>query len=144
MNSQDVSMLNNIYQNASMGIRGTQLLMEKTDDPQFSNTLHKFLVDYTKIKEQAADGLSNYQELPRDSGMMENAALWMGVQFNTLLDKTASHMAEMLIQGSTMDIIDSTKTLNTHKEISPQTKNLAESLIKIEKDNVQAMKEYLS
>jgi len=70
--------------------------------------------------------------------------LWMGVQMNTLLDKTSSHMAEMLIQGSSMGMIDNTKTLNTHKNLSPKVEKLTRRLNEIEENNVEAMKRYLS
>lgn len=143
-NKQDISALNNIYKNASMGIKATQLLVEKSDDVEFSRTLHKFLADYTELKEKAAEGLAKCGQLPQDTDRMEDSALWMGVQMNTLIDKTSSHMAEMLIQGSSMGIVDNTKTLNTHKNISPQAQRLTQRLIQIEEDNVQAMKRYLS
>jgi predicted transcriptional regulator len=53
-------------------------------------------------------------------------------------------MAEMLIQGSSMGMIDNTKTLNTHKNLSPQVAKLTQRLNQIEENNVQAMKRYLS
>ncbi|MGI6403578.1 MAG: hypothetical protein ACOX0K_05015 [Oscillospiraceae bacterium] len=141
---QDISALNNLYKNASMGIKATQMLIEKSDDVEFSKTLHKFLVDYTEVKEKAADGLAEYGQLPQSSDLMQDGALWMGVQMNTLIDKTSSHMAEMLIQGSSMGMIDNTKTLNTHKNLSPQVAKLTQRLNQIEENNVQAMKRYLS
>ncbi|WRS29026.1 hypothetical protein U6B65_14810 (plasmid) [Oscillospiraceae bacterium MB08-C2-2] len=144
LNKQDINMLNNVYQNAEMGIKGTQLLVEKSDDPRFSQTLHRFLGEYAQLKEQAATLLLEQGEQPRDSNLMESTGLWMGVQFNTLIDKTSSHMAEMLIQGSAMGIVDNTKTLNTHQDISPQAKKVAENLIRIEQDNIKAMKQYLN
>lgn len=43
------------------------------------------------------------------------------INLNTLVNKTSSHISEMLIQGSTMGIIDITKRIkeypNANKEI---------------------------
>ncbi|HHY52945.1 MAG TPA: hypothetical protein GX499_06855 [Clostridiales bacterium] len=141
---QDISALNNVYKNASMGIKATEMLIDKTEDVEFSKTLHKFLVDYTDVKDKAAEALAEYGQRPQSSALMEDGALWMGVQMNTLLDKTSSHMAEMLIQGSSMGMIDNTKTLNTHKNLSPKVEKLTRRLNEIEENNVEAMKRYLS
>jgi len=73
-----------------------------------------------------------------------NASTVNTVRVYTLIDKTSSHMAEMLIQGSSMGMIDNTKTLNTHKNLSPQVAKLTQRLNQIEENNVQAMKRYLS
>ena len=56
--------------------------------------------------------LISNNKIPEESGMMEKAMLWSSVQLNSMLDTDASHIAEMVINGSTMSIVSMTKKLN--------------------------------
>ena len=64
-----------------------------------------FLSHYNDIKEEAAALLAQRREFPREPAGSDKIGLWMGVQMNTLMDKSPPHLAEMLIQGGTMGII---------------------------------------
>ena len=62
--------------------------------------------------------------------------------FNTLLDTTTSHLAELMINGATMGIIDLEKRLNSGT-YSIDAKSLAEDVLKFEKSTVERLGEFL-
>lgn len=140
---ESVSMLNKIYRDASMGVQGSELLINKTEDSEFAGKLHKYCERYNDIKNEAAELLSAQDVVPEDAKTMEKAGLWMGVQMNTLIDKTSSHMAEMLIEGSTMGIIESVKNKNMHPEADKKCVSLENKLMAIQHDQIDDMKQYL-
>lgn len=140
---ESITMLNEIYQAASMGVQGSELLLNKSQDNQFKEKLHEYSNRYKDIQDEAATLLSNKGEVPRDAGNMEKMGLWMGVQMNTLKDKTSSHMAEMLIEGSTMGIIKSVKHKNTHPEADQQCYDLENKLLSLEQAHIDDMKNFL-
>ena len=74
---------------------------------------------------------------------MQQAMTWGGIQLNTAFDKTPDHIAEMMIQGSTMGIIDMSRTLKQYNDIPQNIKALGYELITVEENNVQRMKSYL-
>ena len=143
-NKATVDLLNELYQNAAMGERGTALLMEKNSDAALSTQLHQHAADYGTIKNEAAALLSQCGQAPRSGGKMDRAAQWMGVQMNTLIDKTPSHMAEMLIQGSAMGIVKSEKNKRRTPGAAPQALQLEDRLIQLEQNYIETMKQFLN
>ena len=69
--------------------------------------------------------------------------MFMGVQMNSLIDKTPSHIASMLIEGSTMGIIKGEKSKNRNPEASKETLNLQEQLIELGQNFINELKKYL-
>jgi len=65
------------------------------------------------------------------------------ININTLINKSPSHVAEMIIQGSTMGIIDVTKKLKEYKDANKDITALAQMLLTFEQQNVEEMKKFL-
>jgi len=59
------------------------------------------------------------------------------------VNKTPSHISEMLIQGSTMGIIDITKKIKEYPNVDKEILDLANKLLKLEQNNVEECKKYL-
>ena len=66
------------------------------------------------------------------------------INLKTLANKSPSHISEMLIQGSTMGIIDLTKKLKEYAEADQEILSLANKLLKLEQNNVEECKKYLN
>jgi hypothetical protein len=58
-------------------------------------------------------------------------------------NKNPSHIAEMMIQGSTMGIIDITKNLKEYADADKDISALANRLLKFEQQNIEEMKKFL-
>ncbi|NOW03579.1 hypothetical protein [Clostridium beijerinckii] len=60
-------------------------------------------------------------EETKDINVFSKASTYVMINLDTLVNKTSSHISEMMIQGSTMGIIDITKRIkeypNADKEI---------------------------
>ena len=65
------------------------------------------------------------------------------INLKTIIDKTPSHISEMLIQGSTMGIIDVTKRINDYGDADKEILDLAHRLLQFEKDNQEEFKKFL-
>lgn len=142
--SDSVNMLRGIYQSASMGVEGTRLLLPKAENPEFSEKLHSYIDRYNEIREEAEEMLSQRGESPREPSGSEKAGLWMGLQMNTLIDKSPSHMAEMLIQGSTMGIIKEVKHKNVHPQADRQCQKLEDKFLSLQQEHIDDMKQFLN
>jgi hypothetical protein len=60
-------------------------------------------------------------------------------------DSTTRHMAEMMVQGSTMDITDLLQKVSAY-EVYPECRNtvsLAKEIVAFEEHNVEKMKQFL-
>lgn len=141
--AETTDMLKRVYENAQMGERGTDLLIEKTEDKELLTVLKGYSEDYKEIKNEAAEMLRDAGEEPEDIDEMVKAMQWMGVQFNTLMDKSPSHIAEMLIQGSAMGIVKGEKNKNQNEQADHGAVRLQSRLIKLEERYLESMKSFL-
>lgn len=135
--------LNKIYQNAQMGSNSITYVCEKTEDTNLLTQLRIQLQEYNEIASEAANALLENDNIPKEKGPMAQVGLWSSVQMNTLVDKTSSHIAEMMMQGNSMGVIDMAKALRKYKNADKETVALGEKLIKTEEENFQRMKPFL-
>ena len=126
MSKQNLEMLEEIFKGAKMGMNATKLVMDKTKDTDLKNKLTGQYGSFSKTAQKAEEMLISNNKIPEESGMMEKAMLWSSVQLNSMLDTDASHIAEMVINGSTMSIVSMTKRKNC--KFSRRTNNSIRSL----------------
>ncbi len=87
--------------------------------------------------------MSEYNVTPSKEKMMEKTMLWGSIQMNTLLDSSEQHIAEMMINGTTMGIIDMTKKLNELEQPKAKEKEIAEEFIENSQAYIDMWKNYL-
>ncbi|MNV92936.1 hypothetical protein D3C71_1875730 [compost metagenome] len=79
----------------------------------------------------------------KEIGALAQMGTYMSTKINISKDDSHSHIAEMIIQGSTMGITDVTKHINKYDEADIDIVKLAKRLLKIEEQNIEEMKPYL-
>lgn len=142
--SKDLEMLGVIYQNAEMGKDTITHLIEITDSVDFRKRLEAQLIEYQGIFDRADQAIQQQKKTVEGIGSFAKISSYMMINFKTLADKSPSHIAEMMIQGSTMGIVDMTKKIKElQSEVSPEVLKLAEKLLKTEQSNVEEMKKFL-
>ena len=68
---------------------------------------------------------------------------YMGIQMNTMMDQSESHIADLLIQGNYMGIIECQKLLNHNPYAKEEVKQILTDFQNMQEANIQTMKEYL-
>lgn len=74
---------------------------------------------------------------------MTEVMAWTGIQMNTMTDKSNSHIADMLIQGTTMGIIEGRKLLNQNPDIDQEVRQVLDTFVKMQENNVEKLKTFL-
>ena len=75
---------------------------------------------------------------------MENMMLKIGIGYNTLLNTSTGHIAEMIIKGSNNGVLEMEKVLAHNEELADTaSRALAKELIAMENSNIKTLKEYL-
>lgn len=143
MNEQNKEVLTKIYQNAKMGSDSISYVNKKSDDESLKSALLCQQSEYSQVASEAAELLNKDGEPAKDKGVFSHACLWGSVQMNTLADKSADHIAEMMMQGSMMGIIDMSRTLKKYGSAEHSAIKLGEKLIETEENNIQQMKSFL-
>jgi len=139
----NIEFLNYIYQNAEMGKNTISELISIAEDASFKNILESELKEYNEIFNISSNKIEQAKSKSKGIGTFSKLTTYLMINFNTITNKTPSHIAEMLIQGSTMGIIDVTKRLKEYKDVGQDILALADRLLKFEQQNVDELKKFL-
>lgn len=139
----NIEFLNYIYQNAEMGKETISQLISIVNDKLFKQKLESQKKEYNEIFDLVSNKIENTKGASKGIGTLTKISTYLMINFNTITDKTPSHVAEMIIQGSTMGIVDITKKLKEYDKADKDVLSLANRLLKFEQNNVNEMKRFL-
>lgn len=135
--------LNFIYQNSQMGVDTINQLIGITDKEDFKKLLLSQYNEYNEIHSIAKQKLNENGYDEKGIGTLDKVKTYIMLNIQTLNDNSASHIAEMLIIGSNMGVINAVKNLKKYREAEPDIKKLMERLLEFEEDNIQQLKNFL-
>lgn len=135
--------LNELNKGIKMGMDSISTVSEKVQDDRFKQDLKYQYDEYNKILNEVNDELTNYDDFPKEINPMQKAMSWMGVEMNTMMDKSNSKIAELMIQGTNMGIIEGVKLLNQNPDADDEVKNVLNKFIKFQENTVEQLKKYL-
>ncbi|MDA3730274.1 hypothetical protein PBV87_01975 [Niameybacter massiliensis] len=141
--NENVEVLNFIYQNSEMGTNTLTELIEIAGDVPFEQVLLKELEGYKAINKEAISLLEAEDHEPKGIKKLDQIKTYIMIKASTLNNQSASHLAEMLIQGSTMGTVDMCKKLNSYKNLKDEVRALGQHLLEFEEGNIEELKEYL-
>lgn len=140
---QTQKLLQTIVENARMGTDACDQLLSKTDDMALRQELMNQRQQYENASRDAETRLMQLNVAPQPKGPMARAGLWMGMQVNTIKDRSASHIADMLIQGATMGIVEMTKARNSLTDADAEAQGIASALITAQQEAIDRLKNFL-
>lgn len=139
----DLDLLEKTYQNASIGITAIEAVLDKAANVQFNNDLHKQLQDYRELADKSKQELVKNGAQVKDKPFYDKMMMKGNVKMNTMINSSDSHIAQMVIQGSTMGVTQMTRLLNSDKQADGISTQIAKEFVKKEEDNIEVMKKYL-
>ena len=142
--NHNAELLNFIYQNSQMGVDTVTQLMDISQDEPFKARLHAQLKEYRQIHDQAAQMLETNGFTEEGLSAFEKIRTYLMINFQTLSDDSTSHLAEMLMVGSNMGVIDAIKNIKKYQgKVEQKILDLMVHLREFEENNVERFKEFL-
>lgn len=135
--------LNQINTGIKMGMDSISTVSEKVTDKNLKNDLLFQYDKYNEILNKVNSELKNYDEFPKELNPMQKAMGWMNIEWNTIDDKSNSNIAEIMLKGTNMGIIEGVKLLNNNPNTNETIKNILNEFIKFQENNVEQLKKYL-
>ena len=135
--------LNELNKGIKMGMDSISNVSEKVQDDRFKQDLKYQYDEYNKILNEVNDELTKFDDFPKEINPMQKAMSWMGVEMNTMMDKSNSKIAELMIQGTNMGIIEGVKLLNQNPDADEEVKNVLNKFIKFQENTIEQLKKYL-
>ncbi len=143
MHHENTNLLNEVSKASKMGMDAIDILLPKIKKEDLKTELKDQRAEYQKLQDKANAAMKAYRVTPEKEKKLEQTMLWGSIQMNTLLDSSEQHIAEMMINGTTMGIIDMTKKLNELEQPREKEKELAEAFIAHSQAYIDMWKGYL-
>lgn len=141
--NENINALDEINKGATMGMDAIKYILEKVEDKDFKKVLKEQYNKYVDISKRINELYDEYSEKePHEISTMEKVMTWSNVQMETMNDKSNSNIAEMLIQGTNMGIIEGRKILN-NKKLEKNVTKIIEEFVTMQEKSVEILKEYL-
>ena len=136
-------LLNHIYQTAEMGQEGIQSVLKYAGEPKLVSALNSQLAEYEKLQNAAGSLLHARGEPPKGLGPVTKASSEVMSTVKAMADRSPANIAEMMIQGSTMGVTKSLRTIRDCELRDDGVRKLADKLVKTEQANIEEMKQFL-
>ena len=143
--TQTKELLAFVHKNARMGTVTLERLAEKlaAADRGMADEIAAQLCEYRRITDAAERKAKQRGESGDNAGTLAEAAAAAMVELKSIADKSPSHIAEMVIVGSTRGIVSAIRQLRMHPDADSDAVNLACRLLCAEQTNVERMKRFL-
>ena len=142
-NSENINALDEICKGACMGMDAIHFILEKVDNKDLKEYLQKDYEKYEKIKQEIEEIYPEYNDgKPHETNALNKARTWYGIEMKTLTDDTTSKLAELLLQGINMGIIEGRRILNK-KEIDNRVNEIVSSYVSMQEMSMEVLKKYL-
>ncbi|MCX7614231.1 MAG: hypothetical protein N2Z65_00580 [Clostridiales bacterium] len=139
----NLQMLNYIHQNSQMGQETLNQLIKINKDPEFETVLSIQYNEYKHIFDSSEQKISTLGGDVKNANPYKKVSSYLASNLGTLIDKSPSHISEMLIRGSTMGVIDITKNLKEYQDADPDVLALGQQLLSFEQQNIEECKRFL-
>lgn len=141
---ENINVLDEISKGASMGVDAIGYIIEKIEDKKFKKLLEKQSDEYKKISESINRIYPKYNsdDNPHKTNNIEKTMTWFGIEMKTITDDSDSKLAELLLKGTNMGIIEGRRILND-KKMDKEVLKIAKDYVTMQEKNVEDLKEYL-
>ena len=142
-NDQNLKVLKELHKGAQMGVNALSYISDKVTDDGFKRELSTQYNQYEDILTRVTDLYNNYGEVPANFNIKDDVMTWMGIQMNTISDKSPSKLSELLIQGNTMGIIEGRRLLNNNPNVETNIKKTLDDFVTLQENSVTKLKSFL-
>lgn len=139
----NINVLDELNKGACMGMDAIDFIIDKVKEEDFKDLLEKQRKKYSEISNDINDLYKEYSyKEPHETSNMNKAMTWYGIEMKTMTDHSTSKIAELLVQGTNMGIIEGRKLLN-HKDVDKKVEKLVEKYVAMQENSLEELKKYL-
>lgn len=145
MEDNNLNVLDEINKGSTMGMDAINFVLDKVEDINFRKVLDVEYNKYRDISNRVNEIYNNYtiEKEPHETNTMNKMMTWYGIQMKTMNDKSNSKIAELLMQGTNMGIIEGRKLLNNNNNLPKDIDTVLNDFVVMQEDSVETLKKYL-
>lgn len=139
----NINILDELHKGCCMGITALDYINEKVEAHDLKEVLENQYKEYQDLKDRINELYDEYTtDKIHETSTMEKVMTWYGIQKDTILDNSSSKIAELLINGTNMGIIEGKKILN-NKTMDKNVHKICTEYIKVQEKYLEKLKDYL-
>ncbi|MBQ2910506.1 MAG: hypothetical protein IJE53_06830 [Bacilli bacterium] len=139
----NIDILDELNKGCCMGSDAVKFILEKIEDKKFKKVCEDLLEEYEDLEERINKVYDKYSDDdPHETNAMNKVMTWSGIQMRTMNDGSDSKLAEMLLQGLNMGIIEGRRLIN-QKDEDPNVKEIMKEYVDMQEEYVEEIKEFL-
>ena len=143
MSEENINALDEINKGEFMGMDALNFILEKVEDPGLKSILDEQYKDYKKIAKEIEAVYPKYDDdEPHETSTMNKVMTWFGIEKKLFMESSDSKIAELLLQGVNMGIIEGKRILN-NKVIDKKVHDIVQKYVDMQEEHVEILKEYL-
>jgi len=136
-------LLNDVYRNTQTGAETVYRLLGEAEDEELSQQIEAQYSEFRSMKKEAFLLLDRNGFKAKGLSTHEKVKLNLMTDMQRRKDGSPSHIAEMLILGNTMGVIDAARSAKKFAHADAAALELTERLKNIEENNIDKLKKYL-
>lgn len=140
---ENINALDELNKGASMGIDAVNITLERIKEKKMKNIVSSLLKEYEATIKNVNEIYSEYNKgEPKETSFMNKVMTNNAIKMNLNMDENDSKIAEMLIQGINMGIIEGRRLLN-NKNIDKTVHKLIDCYVDYQEKYLDLLKDFL-
>lgn len=138
-----INVLDEINKGACMGVDAISNILDKIEDEELKKILEEQLNNYKMINDKIAHEYLKYSSKdPHETNVVNKTMTWLMEEMKTLNDTSNSKIAELIIQGTNMGIIEGRRILNNN-DLDDKVKQIVETYVIDQEKMIENLKTFL-
>jgi hypothetical protein len=141
--TNEINVLDELNKGACMGCDAIHFIIDKVSNSDLREELDTQYNKYKEILDKIGQMYPEYSEKePHETSKMNKVMTWYGIEMKTMMDDSTSKIAELLLKGTNMGIIEGRRLLN-HKDTDKEVHELVQEYVDMQEDAVEKLKQFL-
>lgn len=140
---REIELIDDAYKTCRMGTYAIDCIMDKIEEENFKELVKKQNKSYLDLTKQIRRLALNLNHELTDINFMAKGMSSLSIDMKTMLNKETSHLAQMLIDGTTMGITTMIKERNNNDGLNEELLQVSDKLISLMEKFVESLKEFL-
>lgn len=142
---ENINALDELNKGCNMGMNAIKFIIDKVEDKNFEKVLKIQYKEYKNISQRINKLYDDYtkdEKKPHKTSIMNKVMTWSGIEMKTIDDTSNSKIAELLLNGTNMGIIEGRKLMN-NKNVDKEVHELIDKYVSFQEKSVEELKKYL-
>ena len=139
----NTKLLDEAYKNVRMASFAIDCIIDKIEDQSLEDLLRKQNDCYLNYVERLEKLSEELKHKPKDINFMLKGMSFASIKTKSMMNDETPHLAEMLVQGTTMGITDTLKAKSEYPSDNHELNKIVDEIVKCEEKFVNSLKDFL-